>query len=101
MEKITKYYPDAWFKVEYEVDEIVVNFKAWRIRALDEEVPENSEIDSGEPDIEGRIKWDGCMNFKQDDHYCGMYHAKQTLILMTEIYKFKGSLGGSFEEEEL
>ena len=101
MAKIVKFYPEAWFKVEYDVEDIVVNFKAWRIYALDEENLENSDVVIKEPNIEGYIKWDGCMNFKQNDHYCGMYHAKQTLMVMTKIYKFKSSLGGSFEEEEL
>jgi hypothetical protein len=101
MKKIIKYYPEAWFKVEYEVEEITVKFKAWKIQSLDEDNPKKSDIGNDEPNIEGYIKWDGCLNFKQDDHYCGMYHAKQTLLLMTEIYRFKSSLGGSFEDEEL
>ncbi len=99
MENIVKYYPEAWYKVEYEVGEVVVNFKAWKIDALDEKYLENSEIEDN-PSIIGCIKWDGCMNFKQDEHYCGMYHAKQTLMLMTEVYRFKSNLGGSFDKEE-
>jgi len=89
MKKIVKYYPEAWFKVEYEVNETSIGFKAWRIKALCEECPRNSELEDSEPCIGGYIKWDGCMNFKQNDHYCGMYHAKQVLMLMSEIYQFK------------
>lgn len=97
--KEIKFYPEAWFKVEYEIQECSVDFKAWKIEGLDEDEPENSTIEEGDPNIKGNIKWDGCMNFTQDDHYCGLYHVEQTALLMTEVYKFKGSLGGFFEEE--
>ena len=89
MKKIVKYYPEAWFKVEYEVHETYINFKAWRIKSSDEERPQNLVFEDRETCITGSIKWDDCMNFKQNDHYCGMHHAKQVFILMSEIYQFK------------
>jgi hypothetical protein len=98
MKKIIKYYRKAWFKVEYEVGEIAVNFKAWKITGLNEETPENSEVSIGPPQITGYIKWDDCIDFKQDDHYCGMHHAEQTLMLMRSIQNFKNSLGGVFSD---
>ena len=88
MKNITKYYTKAWFKVEYEIYDFYINFKGWKIQELNELNPEVSNIDN-ETSIEGHIKWDDCMNFTQEDHYCGIHNAKQTLILMTEIYKFK------------
>lgn len=93
----TKYYEDAWFKVEYDIQEVTVYFKAYKISGLDTDNLENSDTEE-EPNIEGSIKWDGCMNFNQSDHYCGVEHAEQTLLVVKEIYKFKESLGGSFAE---
>jgi hypothetical protein len=95
---IIKFYPQAWFKVEYTVNEITVDFKAWEITGLDEENPEQSEIQDKEPVITGFIKCDGCCEFDYSTHICGIHGAEHFLELMKEIYKFKGSLGGSFIE---
>lgn len=85
-----KYYADAWFKIEYEINDISIHFKAWKIDSIDEENIENSDIHSKDPEITGFIKWDDCMEFKHEPHYCGLYHAEQTLLLIKHIYGFKG-----------
>jgi len=95
-----KFYPEAWFKVEYTVNEMDVDFKAWEISALDEENIEQSETQK-EPVIKGFIKWDGCCEFDYSPHYCGIHNAEQFLILMKEIYKFKSGLGEPFTEEDI
>ena len=99
--EIIKFYPKAWFKVGYTVNETTVDFRAWEINALNEEDPEKSEIQNNEPVIKGFIKWDGCCEFDYGTHYCGIYKAEQFLMLMKEIYRFKGNLGGSFMEEDV
>lgn len=103
MEKIVvvKFYPKSWFKVEYTVDEMTVDFKGWEISGLDEENPDLSEIQDKNPVITGFIKWDGCCEFDYGTHICGIHMAYNFLELMKEIYRFKGSLGGSFMEEDV
>lgn len=86
MKQQTKYYSEFWYKLEYQVDETRVLFKAWKITGLDEGDLINSDIED-EHTIDGYIKWDGCMEFHQKEHYCGIHHAKQTLGLIEEIYK--------------
>lgn len=98
MEKTIKYYPNSWFKVEYEVEDSTVHFKAWKIQSLDEKNIEKSVLSDTIPNLVGSLKWDGCMNFKQNDHYCGIYNAKQILTLMSEIYGFTRGLGDPFDE---
>jgi hypothetical protein len=99
--KVVKFYTEAWFKVEYTVNDITVDFKAWEITGLDEENPEQSEIQDEVPVITGFIKWDGCCEFDYSTHICGIHGAEHFLQLMKEIYQFKGSLGGSFMEEDV
>ena len=91
---IIKFYPEAWFKVEYTVNEITVDFKAWEITGLDEENPEQSEIQDKDPAITGFIKWDGCCEFEYITHICGIHGAEHFLELMKEIYRFKGLVFG-------
>ncbi len=98
MKKETIIYPNSWHKVNYEIEDTLVNFEAFEITGLDEESPELSEFDN-EPAITGFIKWDGCCEFDYSTHYCGIHNAEKFLSLMKEIYKYKGSLGGSFLEE--
>jgi hypothetical protein len=74
--KVIKFYTDAWFKVEYTVNKVSVNFKAWEIDGLNEDNPELSEIQDKKPVITGYIKWDGCCKFNYKTHYCGIYKAK-------------------------
>jgi len=85
---IIKFYTDAWFKVEYIINDTRVYFKAWKIEVSNEENPEQSQIRDETPEITGYIKWDGCMEFKHEEHYCSIEHAEQTLLLMNHIYKF-------------
>ena len=91
MEKIasivTEIYSDCWHKVEYDIKEVYINFKAFTIESLDEEILEHSEF-SEEPVIIGFIKWDGCMEFNYNTHYCGIQNAIQFLELMKHIYEF-------------
>jgi len=90
--KIIEYYLEAWFKIEYEICDYFINFKAWRIFACDEENPDQSTLENDIPNIIGYIKWDGCMNFEQNDHYCGIYYAEQVLLLMQKIYEFNSKI---------
>lgn len=86
--KVVKYYPSAWFKVEFENDgEGRIEFKAFKITSLNEDSPSDSKINNI-PSIEGVIKFDDCIDFKQDDHYCGLHHAEQVYELMRELYKY-------------
>ena len=84
---IIKYYLDAWFKVEYSIDKPVINFKVFKFKTIDKDNPEKSETDE-EPTITGFIKWDGYCEFDYSEHYCGIHHAEQFLMLMKEIYAF-------------
>ena len=96
---VIKFYEDAWYKVEYVIGEITLDFKAWKIIGLD---GENSEVEK-EPHVWGTVKWDDCVNFMHEEgysHYCGIHHVEQYNLLWNEIYKFKWSLGGSFLNEE-
>jgi hypothetical protein len=86
--KEIKFYPEAWFKVEYTGDSIAINFKAWEIEGLDEDNIEQSTICT-DPVITGHIKWDGCCEFDYSTHWCGIYKGEQFLLLMKEIYKFQ------------
>ncbi len=82
----TVYLPEIWYKLDYDVEESCMNFKAYRIESVDEENTGLS-VCKTTPDIEGSIKWDGCVNFTQDAHYCELEHAEQTLALFKTIYK--------------
>jgi len=97
--KPIKFYPEAWFKVEYDVYETYIDFKAWEIDELDEQNIEDSTINENEV-MKGFIKWDGCCEFDYGTHYCGIHKAEQFLLLMKEIYKFKSSIGGCFTNED-
>lgn len=93
--KVIKVYPDAWYAIEYEVDEAVTHFRAWKIDSFNPDDLYNLDdigVDWIVPEIRGLIKFDGCMEFKQEEHYCGLHHAEQTLMLMQYIYEFNGSL---------
>jgi len=81
------YYADCWFKVEYSASDYNMDFIATRIEGMNEENMELSTFGQSES-IKGNIKWDGCMNFVQDDHYCGLVFAEYCLQLMTHIYKY-------------
>jgi len=35
--KTIKYYPEFWYKLEYEVEELKITFKAWKIILLNED----------------------------------------------------------------
>jgi hypothetical protein len=89
MRQITAYYPDAWFKVEYEIDDGWIDFNCWRIEALDLENIQDSTINAT-PNITGWVSRCGCMEFEQKDHYCGIHHAEQLYILMRHIFRFAG-----------
>lgn len=80
------YHPDQWFVMESETDELGIGFRLFRIEGLDLNNLEDSDI-SSEPTITGRIKWDGCMNFTQHDHYCRVEQAKHTYEMMKIIYE--------------
>jgi hypothetical protein len=87
--KIIKFYKESCFKVEYNVNEWTIDFKAWEIDALDEQNIEQSEIQSQEPVINGYMKFDGCCEFDYSTHYCGIHDAEKFLLLMKDIYQFK------------
>ena len=97
---IIKLYPEAWFRVEYMVNELAVDFKGWETEHMDAETESQSEMQS-DPEITGFIKWDGCCEFDYGSHYCSVNKAEQFAILIKEIYKFKSSLGGSFTKEDI
>jgi hypothetical protein len=90
MENIkTIWLKEAWFKLVYEQDEYRLKFKAYKIEGMDEENISESRIDP-EPVITGTVKWDGCIDFHQElDHYCGLYHAKQTYKLFQTLYNLQ------------
>ena len=94
---MTRFYPDLYFKVAYEVDPVGnsanVKFLAWDIDVLDTENVEESECD-GLYVLEGFVKWDGCCEFQYDTHICGLYRIEQFHELMKEIYKFAKEHGG-------
>ena len=50
-----------------------------------------SEVEEN-PSVTGYLKWDGCMEFEQDEHYCSLDHAQQTFLLMQHIYEKLGGL---------
>jgi len=80
-----KYYPKAWWMVEYYKDDTFIEFEATKIEALDEEVPEKSKLEEV-PSLTGHIKWDGCCNLDWNEHICGLYHVEQLKDVMEEIY---------------
>lgn len=84
--KFTRHYPELWYKVDYKIIDTYIEFTAYEIHSLNEDKVSESEI-SIEPNIKGVLKWDGCINFNQDSHYCSIYQAEQTLGLFKEIYK--------------
>ena len=85
MKNEIKFYKDIWYKVEYEIRDVVLDFKAYKIIGFDDEC-------ETKPQLFGYLKWDGCMEFTQEEHYCGIYHAEQTYMLMKEIYEFGNKL---------
>lgn len=90
MIKEDKYYEDAWYKVCYERLYHRINFRATKIIEMDEEKIEDSKLEP-QHQIEGFIKSDGCMEFEQDEHYCGLQQAQQTYSLMQRIYDYAES----------
>jgi hypothetical protein len=98
MTKETKWYSECWYKVEYQVNEYTIDFRAFKIDGMDEEDISKSTTEETSS-VKGFIKWDGCMEFTHEEHYCGLYHAEQTLGLMKEIYIYKGQAGGNFQPE--
>lgn len=86
MKKETSWIDDAWFKVDFIINEYYIDFEAFRISGKTENI-EDSDTEE-QPSIKGSIKWDGCMNFKQHDHYCGVEFAEQVFILFRFIYDF-------------
>ena len=99
-QKVIRFYPDLFFKVEYIADEFHLDFAVYGIRTLDTDHPEKSEIDEDEV-MTGFIKWDGCMDFNYSDHYCYAGAADKFAALIKEIYKYKSSLGDPFTQEEI
>ena len=87
-----KYYADCWYRVEYYLkDELSLYFKAYKITKLNPEKLEDSKYDAS-PSIEGDIGWNGCMEFTQNEHYCGIDYAKQTYKLIQHIYEVADKL---------
>ena len=82
------YFIAIWWVLEYEIEETTIEFKAFKIIGLDEYIPENSTIEVN-PEITGHIKWDECMEFSQNSHYCELERAEQTFGLFQEIYKLR------------
>ena len=90
--KETLWSANSWFYVEYIIHEYHIEFKAYKIDSLDEEDIKESTFNATEPTIEGVIKWDGCCDFKQIDHYCDIEHAKQFLLFMKELYDYQDNV---------
>jgi len=91
------YLPEIWWMLEYEVKETEIEFEAFKIVGLDDTVPENSDLEES-PEITGYIKWDECVNFTQDSHYCDLEYAEQTFCLFKEIYKLRFIHFGDLDE---
>lgn len=70
------YYENSRYTVEYHIYGHYLEFFATK---------DESSCDT--PEIEGTLKWDGCMNITQNEHYCGIYGAKEYLLLITSIYQ--------------
>lgn len=80
---IRKEYDDIFWVVDYtyckEDHPGLIEFECFEIHGGD--------IDT-RSSIKGSIKFDGCVNFTHDDHYCGIHRAEQVLELFKEIYKY-------------
>lgn len=85
---VTKIYPEPMFKVEYSLKYTGVDFIVWEIDAINEENPEDYEIQNETPEMKGSIRWHGCCDFNYEAHYCGIHGAENFLTLMKEIYRF-------------
>lgn len=86
------WYKKASYKVVYTYFGHYLEFECYKIESEDEEEIKKSRIEK-EASISGRIKWDGCLDFEQKDHYCSIINAKQVFILFNNIYKFSDGLG--------
>jgi len=84
-ELIIKTNREAWFQTVYRIEGLYTYFEAYKVESFTNDGIPN--LESKTPYIKGFIKWDGCMEFEQKSHYCGLYHAKQTLMLMEEIHE--------------
>lgn len=85
--KETKYYPELWYKIDFTNRGHALDFEATKISALVDEDISKSDFDS-EPELTGTMKWDGCVNFKHEAHYCEVQEAIQANLLWIEIYKY-------------
>jgi|SRR5690606_35370180 len=81
----------AWFRLEYEIKDSWIDFKAYKINKINT-VAGTGDADTedydNEPSFEGYIKWDGCIEFNtvNQRHFCGIHHAKQDFILFKRLY---------------
>ena len=87
---IVKFYPNSCFKVEYIVNEMAIDFKAWEIIVLDLENIEESEIDEERVVVSGFINSNGCCEFEYSAHICSIHGIERFLQLMKDVYKTKG-----------
>jgi hypothetical protein len=76
MKKEIIYYEDSRFTVEYEIENHYIKFYAMK-----------DECSTDISEVEGYLKWDGCMNVTCNSHYCGLSFAKEYLTLITTIYQ--------------
>ena len=83
-----RFYSDAWFRVEYEMNKLVITFKAWRITKMDYDNVEKSEAERIHC-LSGLIKWDGYCEFNYSDSCDDPSMVGQFCLLMEKIYKFK------------
>ena len=73
---LEEYDEDSRFTIEYEIYPHYIKFSAIK-----------DESSSDIPEVEGHLKWDGCMNVTADSHYCRLQHANEYLMLITAVYK--------------
>lgn len=84
----TEYITEAWYKVNYTISDAPKNmeFLAYKIQSICDLVIKDSTCSSN-PEIKGYMKWDGCLEFEQNSHYCDIEHAEQTLMLFKRLYE--------------
>ena len=70
-------YKELDYKVDYIGDDIKIDFEVYEINENDHSI------------MRGYIKWDGCINFVQNSHYCSLENAKSIYLLFKEIYAYK------------
>ena len=85
------YYPDAWYKVIFELNETNLKFKCFKIKGLDLENAEDSECYEDE-DVEGIFRWDGTISMNMTDIYWGNKEFQDQFNLMMEKIIQKGEL---------